>query len=153
MVLRVKGVSRKATRRSGAAGSKRSCSACAVGYVGRAVEAIGSHRRSATVAQETVDLHFFSKPCSTLRKNASRAARLAGRRLHSHSSYDGVRLQDGIGIERMCRLADVSRAGYCRHWQASSPGREEAGLPDVIQRLGHRGDMSCRRAAERGSCY
>lgn len=44
-------------------------------------------------------------------------------------------LQGVIGIERMCRLADVSRAGYYRHWQASSPLREEAGLRDAIQRL------------------
>lgn len=43
-------------------------------------------------------------------------------------------LQGGIGIERMCRLANVSRAGYYRHWQASSPRREEAGLRDAIQR-------------------
>jgi transposase InsO family protein len=44
-------------------------------------------------------------------------------------------LQGMIGIERMCRLAGVSRAGYYRHWQASSPRREEAGLRDAIQRL------------------
>ncbi|MER9133921.1 hypothetical protein [Mesorhizobium sp. M0768] len=40
-----------------------------------------------------------------------------------------------IGIERMCRLAGVSRAGYYRHWQVSSPRREETGLRDVIHRL------------------
>lgn len=44
-------------------------------------------------------------------------------------------LQGVIGTERMCRLADVSRAGYYRHWQASSPCRVEAGLRDAIQRL------------------
>ena len=38
-------------------------------------------------------------------------------------------------IERMCRLAGVSRAGYYRHWQASAPRREENGLRDAIQRL------------------
>jgi len=38
-------------------------------------------------------------------------------------------------IERMCRLAGVSRAGYYRHWQASAPRREETGLRDVIQKL------------------
>jgi hypothetical protein len=43
-------------------------------------------------------------------------------------------------IERMCWLAGVSRAGYYRHWQASAPRREEAGLRDAIQKLavGHR---------------
>jgi putative transposase len=39
------------------------------------------------------------------------------------------------GIERMCRLAWVSRAGYYRHWQASAPRQEEMGLRDAIQRL------------------
>ena len=43
--------------------------------------------------------------------------------------------QGGLGIERMCRLAGVSRAGYYRHWQASAPRREETGLRDAIQRL------------------
>ncbi|HLY54860.1 MAG TPA: IS3 family transposase, partial [Stellaceae bacterium] len=38
-------------------------------------------------------------------------------------------------IERMCRVAGVSRAGYYRHWQASAPRREETALRDVIQRL------------------
>jgi len=44
-------------------------------------------------------------------------------------------LQGMIGIERMCRLAGVSRAGYYRHWQASSPRREENGLRDALQHL------------------
>jgi transposase InsO family protein len=43
--------------------------------------------------------------------------------------------QGAIGIERMCRLAVVSRAGYYRHWQASAPKREETSLRDAIQRL------------------
>jgi putative transposase len=43
--------------------------------------------------------------------------------------------QGELGIERMCRLSGVSRAGYYRHWQASAPRREEAGLRDAIQRL------------------
>jgi hypothetical protein len=38
------------------------------------------------------------------------------------------------GIERMCRLAAVSRDGYYRHWQASAPRQEETGLRDAIQR-------------------
>jgi len=43
--------------------------------------------------------------------------------------------QGEIGIERMCGLAGVSRAGYYRHWQASEPRREETGLRDALQRL------------------
>jgi putative transposase len=44
-------------------------------------------------------------------------------------------LQGTKGIERMCTLAGVSRAGYYRHWQACAPRREENGLRDAIQRL------------------
>jgi transposase InsO family protein len=40
-----------------------------------------------------------------------------------------------LGIEQLCRLAGVSRAGYYRHWRASAPRREETGLRDAIQRL------------------
>jgi putative transposase len=43
--------------------------------------------------------------------------------------------QGEIGIERMCQLAGVSRAGYYRHWQASAPRQEEIGLRDAIQKL------------------
>ena len=43
--------------------------------------------------------------------------------------------QGEIGIDRMCQLAEVSRAGYYRHWQASAPRQEEAGLRDMIQTL------------------
>jgi putative transposase len=43
--------------------------------------------------------------------------------------------QGDLGIERMCRLADVSRAGYYRQWRASQPAREETALRDVIQQL------------------
>lgn len=40
-----------------------------------------------------------------------------------------------VGIERMCGLAGVSRAGYYRHWLASRPRQEETALRDEIQRL------------------
>jgi transposase InsO family protein len=46
-----------------------------------------------------------------------------------------TRSQGMVGIERMCALAGVSRAGYYRHWQASKPRAEETGLRDVVQRL------------------
>jgi putative transposase len=44
-------------------------------------------------------------------------------------------LQGELSVERMCRLAGVSRAGYYRHWQACEPRREETGVRDAIQRL------------------
>jgi len=42
--------------------------------------------------------------------------------------------QGRLGIERMCRVAEVSRAGYYRHWQASAPREEETELRDLVQR-------------------
>jgi len=38
-------------------------------------------------------------------------------------------------VERMCTLAQVSRAGYYRHWQATAPRMAETALRDAIQRL------------------
>jgi len=40
-----------------------------------------------------------------------------------------------LTVARMCALAEVSRAGYYRHWRASEPRREETALRDAIQRL------------------
>jgi transposase InsO family protein len=50
-------------------------------------------------------------------------------------------LQGELGIEQMCRLTGVSRAGYYRHWRESAPRQEEMGVRDAIQRLSlaHRG--------------
>jgi putative transposase len=37
-------------------------------------------------------------------------------------------------VERMCRLAGVSRAGYYRHWATSAPRQEETTIRDAVQR-------------------
>jgi len=42
--------------------------------------------------------------------------------------------QGEVGIEQLCRLAGVSRAGYYRHWQAGAPRVEETELRDAVQR-------------------
>ena len=47
----------------------------------------------------------------------------------------GIGPSGSLGIERLCRLAGVSRAGYYRHWQASRPAQEETALRDEVQRL------------------
>jgi len=43
--------------------------------------------------------------------------------------------QGSPGVEHLCWLAGVSRAGYYRHWQASAPRKAQTGLCDAIQRL------------------
>ena len=47
----------------------------------------------------------------------------------------GLGRRGSLGVEQLCTLSGVSRAGYYRHWQASAPLREETGLRDAIQRL------------------
>jgi putative transposase len=42
--------------------------------------------------------------------------------------------QGQLTVERMCRLAAVSRAGYYRHWAASAPLQEETAIRDAVQR-------------------
>jgi transposase InsO family protein len=44
------------------------------------------------------------------------------------------RPQGELTVERLCMLAGVSRAGYYRHWAASSPCEEEAAVRDLVQR-------------------
>lgn len=65
--------------------------------------------------------------------------------------------QGNPGIERLCALAGVSRAGYYRHWQASAPRHAETALRDEIQRLtlanrhyGYRRITCCCAAARPG---
>ena len=43
--------------------------------------------------------------------------------------------QGQVTIERLCRLARVSRAGYYRFWQASAPRQHDTAIGDAIQRL------------------
>jgi putative transposase len=43
--------------------------------------------------------------------------------------------QGVLSIERMCALADVSRASYYRCWRAVAPHREETAIRDALQRL------------------
>lgn len=40
-----------------------------------------------------------------------------------------------MSIERMCRLAQVSRAGYYRFWQARAPRQHDTQVRDAIQRI------------------
>jgi transposase InsO family protein len=44
-------------------------------------------------------------------------------------------LPQGNSVERMCRLAEVSRASYYRDWEKTAPLREETDLRGVVQRL------------------
>jgi putative transposase len=43
--------------------------------------------------------------------------------------------QGELTIARTCALADVSRAGYYRHWAACAPRQEETCVRDAVQRV------------------
>jgi transposase InsO family protein len=56
-------------------------------------------------------------------------------------------LQGSGNIERLCRLARVSRASFYRHWQEVEPDQEEVELRHQIQMIfiEHRGHYGCLR--------
>jgi putative transposase len=58
-----------------------------------------------------------------------------------------MRLQGKGRVERCCRLAGVSRAGFYRHWQAAEPAAEEMELRHQMQLIfvAHRGHYGYRR--------
>jgi transposase InsO family protein len=45
------------------------------------------------------------------------------------------RPQGELTVERLCMVAGASRAGYYRHWAATSPCEEEAAVRDLVQRV------------------
>jgi putative transposase len=45
------------------------------------------------------------------------------------------RPQGDLTVERLCKLAEVSRASYYRQWAASMPRQEETALRDAVQRV------------------
>ena len=68
--------------------------------------------------------------------------------------YDQIRgvmfVQGGLSIERMCRLADVSRAGFYRSYEAKMPAEDELKLRALVQEivLEHRQRYGYRRVTE-----
>jgi putative transposase len=46
-----------------------------------------------------------------------------------------TQLQGQGSVEMLCALTGVSRASYYRDWAATSPGREETALRDLVQKL------------------
>src|SRR5258707_11589183 len=71
----------------------------------------------------------------------SQGSRTAERRAWREGVYTVIEAmppplpQGQTSVERMCRLARVSRAGYYRHWAASAPRQEETAIRDAVQRV------------------
>ena len=61
-----------------------------------------------------------------------------------------MRPQTHLSVESMCRLAQVSRAGFYRHWQDRAPRSEQTELRAEIQRIAltHRRNYGYRRVTE-----
>ena len=61
-----------------------------------------------------------------------------------------MRPQTHLSVESMCRLAQVSRAGFYRHWQEHAPHSEETELRAEVQRIAlvHRRNYGYRRVTE-----
>jgi transposase-like protein len=83
------------------------------------------------VGQQQFELDFFSRSLA-----AGQGATPFERRAWRTSIYAVIHAmmqrQGNPGIERLCALAGVSRAGYYRHWQASAPRQAET-APDAGQ--------------------
>jgi putative transposase len=43
--------------------------------------------------------------------------------------------QGELGVERLCELARISRAGYYRHWQQTTPAEVDVELRDQLQKI------------------
>jgi hypothetical protein len=56
-------------------------------------------------------------------------------------------VQGGLSIERMCRLGDVSRAGFYRSYEIKMPSEDELQLKGLVQEivLEHRPRYGYRR--------
>ncbi|MDB5410303.1 MAG: family transposase, partial [Rhodospirillales bacterium] len=88
------------------------------------------------IGRQQVELDFFSASLAAGRGGAPDERRAWRRGVYAVIQAMSAPLSQGeIGIDRMCQLAGVSRAGYYRHWQASAPRQEETGLRDMIQTL------------------
>jgi putative transposase len=61
-----------------------------------------------------------------------------------------MRPQTHLSVESMCRLGQVSRAGFYRHWRERAPRAEETELRAQVQRIAltHRRNYGYRRVKE-----
>ena len=91
---------------------------------------------------------FFQR---CLAKNmGTTVAELRGGRISIYEEIrEMMRLQGKGRVERCCRLAGVSRAGFYRQWQAAEPAEEEQELRHQMQLIfvTHRGHYGNRRIA------
>jgi len=106
----------------------------------------GSPPVEASVSGEDAGGGFFQR-----RLAKSRGSTPAEQQLWRNGIYDQIRevmsLQGSLSIERMCQLAEVSRAGFYRSLQEQQPVQEEMEVRSAIQQIAleHRRRYGYRR--------
>jgi len=107
------------------------------GAARRADEGAAADRRARAQGRSAAGrARFFSASLAAGQGNAGAERRSWRRGIYAVIQAMTAPLSQGeLGVERMCRLAGLSRAGYYRHWQASAPRQEETELRDAIQTL------------------
>ncbi|MER9915301.1 hypothetical protein NKJ71_32405 [Mesorhizobium sp. M0050] len=84
------------------------------------------------VGQQQLDLDFFQEALRHIRDDHRQDTAPDGT---GSSRSSKMTVGSSQGIERMCCLAEVSRAGYYLHWQSSAPRKEGTALRHLIQQL------------------
>ena len=90
------------------------------------------NRLKRLLAEKTVEVDFFKGALQ--RVEARRQNRnVPGERASTKRSE--MPLQGSLSVERMCQLAQVSRAGYYRHLRGRAPMEEDMTLRSAIQQI------------------
>jgi putative transposase len=84
------------------------------------------------LAEKTVELDFFR---SALQRVEARCQETSVSGERASTTRSGMPLQGSLSIERMCQLAQVSRAGYYRFLQGRAPVEEDMILRSAIQQI------------------
>ena len=84
------------------------------------------------LAEKTVELDFFRSALQRVEARRQETS-VSGERASTRRSE--MPLQGSLSIERMCQLAQVSRAGYYRFLQGRAPVEEDMILRSAIQQI------------------
>ena len=84
------------------------------------------------LAEKTVELDFFKAALQRIEARR-RKSDISGERASTRRSE--MPLQGSLSVERMCQLAQVSRAGYYRQLQSRAPREEDMTLRSAIQQI------------------
>jgi len=85
-----------------------------------------------SLAEKTLELDFFRRALQRIEARRQ-DNNVSGESASTKKS--GMPLQGSLSVERMCQLAQVSRAGYYRFLQRHAAVEEEMALRSVIQQI------------------